>query len=139
MPALARSTEPAPSAATAIAARTRSALPSMDTVSSTPSSRSTASVSLAGTASVSFGDSRNAFQSTRPMVRLGTTYPKAATPCSCASRRATPKRPASETWMERMAAESATRSCHTPSDSKICLEPLPSAVVRSSKLGCCGE
>src|SRR6478735_8758361 len=41
--------------------------------------------------------------------------------------------------MERMAADSADMACHTPSDSKICREPLPSAVVRSSKLGCTAE
>src|SRR5688572_18117732 len=46
-----------------------------------------------------------------------------------------PNRPASDTWMERIAADSPTIDRQTPSDSKIWREPLPSAVVRSSKLG----
>src|ERR1700741_2830890 len=38
-----------------------------------------------------------------------------------------------------MGAASAAMADQTPSDSKICREPLPSAVVRSSKLGCVAE
>src|SRR5262245_53021630 len=37
--------------------------------------------------------------------------------------------------MERIGADSALIDDQTPSDSKICRDPLPSAVVRSSKLG----
>jgi hypothetical protein len=38
-----------------------------------------------------------------------------------------------------MAADSAAISSHTPSDWNIWRDPLPSAVVRSSKLGCDAE
>ena len=41
--------------------------------------------------------------------------------------------------MERIGAASAAIADHTPSDSKIWREPLPRAVVRSSKLGCEAE
>src|SRR3954468_7182816 len=41
--------------------------------------------------------------------------------------------------MERMGAASADICAQTPRLSKICREPLPSAVVRSSKLGCAAE
>src|SRR5690349_11997928 len=41
--------------------------------------------------------------------------------------------------MERIGDASASMACHTPRLSKICREPLPSAVVRSSKLGCAAE
>ncbi len=41
-----------------------------------------------------------------------------------------------DTWMERMAAACARRRFHTPRPSKMRRLALPSAVVRSSKLGC---
>src|SRR5690348_3907494 len=41
--------------------------------------------------------------------------------------------------MEPMAPACSAIAGHTPSVSKICREPLPSAVVRSSKLGCADE
>src|SRR5688572_19606999 len=41
--------------------------------------------------------------------------------------------------MERIGEASAAIAGHTPRVSKICREPLPRAVVRSSKLGCAAE
>src|SRR6185312_7750706 len=51
-------------------------------------------------------------------------------------RRANPNRPASETWMVVMAAACGAIAGHTPSAWKMRRLALPSAVVRSSKLGC---
>src|SRR5512141_942352 len=51
--------------------------------------------------------------------------------------RAVPKRPCSETWMRRIGAASRSMGSQTPSVRNTCTVPLASAVVRSSKLGCC--
>src|SRR5438132_895622 len=52
-------------------------------------------------------------------------------PCSSARRRANPKRPASDTWIVRIAAARGAMSAHTPRAWKILRLALPTAVVET--------